>query len=374
MSSRVVVVTTGWGDESDERHLVIRQVAAALALGTTDPVVLHLGQQRPRSGDGAFDVIGIPATAPHRRRSRLLEAALRSGDIGTTAPAVVQQELVDLAGGVSNQLGSRLGALNPAIVVLAGYRAPIVTQTVNELGGRCRTVLVPLAGDDPFLSWPVFDPSFNAVRAVATATPAEQEAVATRPGGASHPCFVGFSLQVDRLARDTAPAGLDEEDFILALTMTSSDPTSHLELLGRYLHDQLPVVPMVIISSDYMLVTDRNGWEERPAPRARMDLWRLINRARVTVDLRPSGFLGREALESMMLGTPVVVRARGAAREHAEQGNGGLWWRSPRELVECVRTFEDNSIRGRLAEQGRSYAWRHFGDPDAFVRRVRSLA
>jgi glycosyltransferase involved in cell wall biosynthesis len=91
------------------------------------------------------------------------------------------------------------------------------------------------------------------------------------------------------------------------------------------------------------------------------------------VDVRPPGPLGREALESMMFGTPVIVPEGSAGAEHAAAGNGGLWYRDHGELLDAVRALTFGPLRVKLAASGRRYATAHHGDVPGFVDRVHDL-
>lgn len=67
--------------------------------------------------------------------------------------------------------------------------------------------------------------------------------------------------------------------------------------------------------------------------------------------------IGRESLESLLLGTPIVVPEGTVAAEHAELANGGLWYRDYHELFAAARALlADRSLRDALGEQGRSWA------------------
>jgi glycosyltransferase involved in cell wall biosynthesis len=96
-----------------------------------------------------------------------------------------------------------------------------------------------------------------------------------------------------------------------------------------------------------------------------------MRRATALVDPEPHRLLGREVVEAMLLGTAVVVTASGGAtREHADAGDGGLWYRSDVELDRCLELVADRRLRATLGRQGREYAERRYGNPDAFIRRV----
>jgi glycosyltransferase involved in cell wall biosynthesis len=106
----------------------------------------------------------------------------------------------------------------------------------------------------------------------------------------------------------------------------------------------------------------------------RTDVWGWMSRALAVLDPTPHRVIGCTALESMLLGVPVIVAANGDATvEHAEVGDGGLWFRTDEELVACVDRLREVPVRTGLGEQGRTYATSRFGDTEAYVERVTQL-
>jgi glycosyltransferase involved in cell wall biosynthesis len=97
-----------------------------------------------------------------------------------------------------------------------------------------------------------------------------------------------------------------------------------------------------------------------------------MTRAIAVLDWEERRILGRDVLEAMLNGIPVIVHeSGGASREHAEEGNGGVWFRTHAELGGCLRAISSQSLRERLGAQGRSYATARYGDPDSFMAEVR---
>jgi hypothetical protein len=101
----------------------------------------------------------------------------------------------------------------------------------------------------------------------------------------------------------------------------------------------------------------------------RTDLWRLLAHAHLTVDLAPGPIIGRECIESLRFGTPVVVPAGTAAAAHAAAG-GGLTYAGYAELLDCVDRLSARVVRDRTGDVGRRYADSQYGNPAAFVSRV----
>ena len=94
-------------------------------------------------------------------------------------------------------------------------------------------------------------------------------------------------------------------------------------------------------------VSDRAKVREVPVGPSRANLWKLLSHAEVCLDLRPQGILGRETLESLLLGTPVVVPEGTVAAEHAERSDGGLWYRDYGEMFDAAKAILDDASCGR---------------------------
>jgi hypothetical protein len=100
----------------------------------------------------------------------------------------------------------------------------------------------------------------------------------------------------------------------------------------------------------------------------RTDLWRLLAHARVTVDLCPGRILGRECIEALRFGTPIVVPANSVAAEHTRSG-GGRTYHDVAGLLEAVDHFVDDSTRENASRRGLQYA-DFYADPHASVGQI----
>jgi glycosyltransferase involved in cell wall biosynthesis len=83
-----------------------------------------------------------------------------------------------------------------------------------------------------------------------------------------------------------------------------------------------------------------------------------------TVVVCPSPFesLSLLALESLSVGTPVLVNARSNVLvEHAIRSNGGLWYADRDEFVEALKLLvADEPLRRALGRNGREYVRRRY--------------
>ena len=83
--------------------------------------------------------------------------------------------------------------------------------------------------------------------------------------------------------------------------------------------------------------------------------------AEVTLAPGPDDLLAQPVLESLAVGTPVLVSARNeAAVEHCRRANAGLYYATREEFVESLRLMmTDTRLRELLGENGRQYIRQH---------------
>jgi hypothetical protein len=104
---------------------------------------------------------------------------------------------------------------------------------------------------------------------------------------------------------------------------------------------------------------------------SRTDLWRLVAHARVMVDLRPGPIIGRECVEALRFGTPIVVPARSVAAEHAQSG-GGRTYDDVGGLLEAVGPFLHEPTGAGASRRGLEYV-AFYSDPGASVDQMARL-
>ena len=140
------------------------------------------------------------------------------------------------------------------------------------------------------------------------------------------------------------------------------------------LRSSLPGISVAEVDGTRWRIADAENTVELPVNPTRVNLWRLMAHGLATIDLRPPGPFGREAIESMLLATPVVVPDESAAMEHVAAASGGLWYRDAGELLDAVRIIVgDDGLRHQLGQQGQAYAIAHHGDMADFVTRTDDL-
>jgi hypothetical protein len=106
---------------------------------------------------------------------------------------------------------------------------------------------------------------------------------------------------------------------------------------------------------------------------SRVNLWRLMSHAIATVDLRPGNLLGREVIESLLVGTPVLVPSGSWMRTLVEESGGGSAFASEDELIDQLARLEPPARHRQVADVGREWAQRKHGDHARFVAELTAV-
>jgi glycosyltransferase involved in cell wall biosynthesis len=89
------------------------------------------------------------------------------------------------------------------------------------------------------------------------------------------------------------------------------------------------------------------------------------------VDLHPGPIIGRECIEALRFGTPIVVPANSVAAEHAD-GGGGRTYDDVGGLLEAVDSYLHEPTRASASRRGLEYA-AFYADPHASVDQMARL-
>ena len=385
---RIAFVAACWGDPWSEEQIFARRVAGALGSRSEVELLLAGHDSWPDPADGAFTVRKFAAEAenPHRFR-RLSRFTVDSAGahealscscahdllerVARSVPQSLQFELARARGGHSPELYAYLRDNPYDLVVLVGL-SPVLVFGLKSLPDDRRIALIPgRAGDRS--SWlPVYDEAFRRADAILVPTARERKLVARRAGmDDGRAVNVGFALRVSSLSAETEPVlGVDAPYLLVVGDWASSRGLNGFLRQAGLLGHERPEIGLVFAGRRHDLLR-RAGRVTAYGTELRADLWRWMSRALAVVDLEPERSLGRDVLEAFLYGVPVLVRADGgAAREHAEDGNGGLWYRNYDEFELAISQLASDEIGPTLGSQGREYALREYGDPESFRRRV----
>lgn len=370
----VAIVTAHWGDGNEEAVATTRLVAGALARRAHVEVV-HLvdaGLAGPPIADSVFRVHREPLAGARRLAAGVVQAAVAAA--GATALPAAATAVLERDEGTVPGLGRVLDRLRPDSVVLAGRHQPIETALLGRRGrrGAPRVVALPFTSSPAALTTRPLAAVLERADVIACLHPGEEAALASL--GHERVVALDLALPLNRAAVDNPLFGVR---FFgrYALLLRSFPPGG--ARLARSLTHELAIrtlgVSAAEVDGDRWRVSDREGTLLLPVTPTRINLWRLMAHAAVTIDLRPPGPLGREALESMALGTPAVVPEQSAAMAQVKAASGGLWYRDAGELLDGARALLDTGIGPRLGAQGAAYAARHHGRMDDFVARLGAL-
>ena len=390
--TRVVIVTARWGDSYGESGAVIRLIAGALsARAQVEVVSLRTSTVSPKRDasssdrrDSVFVVHELDATTAGREHAGVLRAALAVGD-QSRLPEISGPRLAELYGGRAEGLDELIASLRPDSVLLAGPETWWLPELVSAATPRARLVSVPLLGEDPLGDLAPLVPLVTDVDAVGVLSLREAGVVARRLEAHASPTRsqlpevteLDVAFAVNRPAASQLMVGMSHFGrFVVLLTgFPHGSPAAPRSPGHDYVRELLGPIAVAEVALDRWRVSDQDKEREVPVGPSRANLWKLLSHAAVCLDLRPQGVVGRETLESLLLGTPVVVPEGTVAAEHAERSNGGLWYRDYRELFDAARAIIDSpTLREGLCVSGRDWAEHVHGDQARFTEQVARIA
>jgi hypothetical protein len=211
---------------------------------------------------------------------------------------------------------------------------------------------------------------------VGTVHPGEKDRlVGVAPDGAADIVPVDLAIGVNRHATADPLVGVAAygEYVLVVRRFPAGGPRLLRAVDAEMLPPILPGVSVAEVDGETWRICNDHDTAVLPVNPSHVNFARLVARARATIDVRPPGSVGVIAIESMLLGVPVVVPDDSAAQAHVAAANGGLWYRDVGELFDAVRVLVRTPIGARLAAQGRAYAQAKHGDNDAFVARTAAL-
>lgn len=386
-SLHVAVVTSHY-DDSSEESLIARRIAGAVACGSDVDILVAQGPETSTDVKGAFRVHRFSALGVTRRRKEALWEAIlgESASIDLACdcnkqfiselnnlPAFLKGELVRSEGGHSNQLYEYLSSSSYDAVVFVGYKPASTCFGIQHLPRRTRVIVAAMASDDPLLDLDIYDAVFHEAECFLVMSETERDLLYRRLSDTSTSIRnIAFALRVNKLAADTVPVGFDNDLFLLiSQDWEVSEATTSLMHLGALVSTDFSRKVKLMVVGRGWSNPQSAPWMKFHEPLSRSDLWRWMSRALAVIDPQPRRILGREVLEAMMYGIPVLVREDGGAtREHAEVGNGGLWYKNYSQLRLAIDALITESTRSTLGAQGKKYAQRLYGDPGRFIEQI----
>jgi glycosyltransferase involved in cell wall biosynthesis len=191
--------------------------------------------------------------------------------------------------------------------------------------------------------------------------------IATRRPDPGRVAVLDFLVGVNPVALTTEPHDFERQSYVVVTADWNSVPSiERLELLASRLAEINPRLQLRLVGPGAQRFSSLGV----RLTASRLDVWRWVSRSLCIFEPRHRLLLGQSVLEALLFGIPVVVHAGGgAAREHADLGDGGLWYRTDDEFLAAVNALLDDDLHKALGEQGRRYA-EAFTDTDRFIKTV----
>ncbi|HVB04705.1 MAG TPA: hypothetical protein VNF07_00430 [Acidimicrobiales bacterium] len=362
---RVALVTEHWGAAPSEAVTVTRLLAGALARSASVEVV-HLthAPRRPAGGrDSVFGLHELPVTSERHLHEALVRTALaRAGRPLSPALEAVAAPFATVEG-----LAGTLAAIAPDAIVLTGHEAPLDPADLEATG--VPLTFVPILGDLGRIGEQRIARLVDGASRVLSVNPAEEEALRARyPARSGAIVPLELALPLNRAATGHMLFGVHWFGRYVLL-IRSFPPGGHryARSVTRELLSSLLGVSVAEVDGERFTISDRDNAVDLPVNPTRVNLWRLMAHAAVTIDARPAGPFGQEAIESLLLGTPVVVPAGSAAHAVARASGGGLSYVEPGDLVDAARSLLRPGAGEEAGAAGRSWAETTHGDAERFV-------
>lgn len=385
----VAVVTTHWcadtDVEPDEPAMVARLVAGALSRQAAVSVVHLVSATDVRHPEVGADSVFTRYTVPVRGASPGATAVVRAA-LGATGapPASATGALFERLAGRAPGVPALLDRLAPDAVLLIGHRQPWDVATLGAARRSPGTAVatrrhaplwvIPLLEDPGMVGLPHLGRLLALADVIGAVHPGEERALRAAPRP-PHGDVVALDVAIPVSPPGRWLFGIEPGERYVAVLRSLGGrehrpvrPVSS-EVLGR----ALGAVALVEVDGEEWWCSRGGNRALLPVRPSRVNLWRLMEHALATIDVRSQGPFGREAVESMLLGTPVLVPQPGAAMEHARAASGGLWFRGVAELLDAAGVLVDDQVGRRLGAQGAAYASVHHGDAGGFVERVARL-
>jgi hypothetical protein len=302
-----LVLSRHWHDTNSEISFVIRSLAgAASRLGRI--TVCTPGAPGPASPDGGFDIIAIGT--------------------GITAPWPA-----------------------PEVVAWPVAAEPFSVIIVDESDDSCRAMLRHHCANPGIY---VADPSEHTGGA---------HDLTDGPAPVRIPPAVGIHVPVSPLARLHRHTGLGFTGYLLVLSdRVGQDDADTPPPMAAWLTARYFDAYVVVIEDAWASVWKGRSLRGRISVETRTDLQRLIAHARILIDLAPGTVVARECIESLRLGTPILVPEGSAAEVHARIG-GMSFADMPDCLAQAKQLMADDVLRSVRAA-GQAYADSTFGQSE----------
>ncbi len=381
VKKKVAIVTCHWGYDNDDRSAAIRLIAGAASRDFII-VIIHLkedGTNYKIYQDSIFQIHEIPVTGRYSMRSDLIKVALASYDNGQRIPRVATEAIRSYQG-QALFMGDALAQIAPDIIVLGGLEQPYdpseldwIARSGGTFDRNIQILTIPLLNQ---LKTKLSEEQLALLdlsETIITTSPGEEKLLSSLFPNKTTPLHMVFNI--NRHAAKNMLFGVRYFDKYVLLLRSFPPETQRFErsLTHEVLRTAIAPLSVAEVDNEYWRISDDQNTLKLPVSASRVNLWRLMAHAQLTIDLRPPRPLGREAVESMLLGTPVIAHQDSIAYEHVKAANGGLWYENYEELVRVIRAALDENLHNQLKQSALDYANYYHGDSEKFIKAVSAL-
>jgi hypothetical protein len=263
------------------------------------------------------------------------------------------------------------------VLVVGGLQQAWPAVVIEDLSHRPRTVVLPLMGDDSRIGLPGYRDFIYRADVVCAISGPERERILAIDELMRVPEVreVPIAFPVNARAAAERVAGLSRFDHYVLFLRGFPRGTVPYSLVPDYARVRRTLNDAGIADvSHEAWRTFGEGFEyEVAVSPSRVNLWRLMSHAIATVDLRPGNLLGREVIESLLVGTPVLVPSGSWMRTLVEESGGGSAFASEDELIDQLARLEPPARHRQVADVGREWAQRKHGDHARFVAELTAV-
>lgn len=377
--SKVAVVLNAAAELDEEEQLVARRIAGVL---TGAGAELFIGGPAGsgwevglagRRFDEAYPSRALRRASLESTMSNVGRSPCGCGPPGIAqSSGVIENAWLESAGGGSTALEQAIRDGDYRRVVIAGLTSELSVSLIEHLGSKA--VVIPLR--TPRLA--NFPRTTRSLASAGSVLMVRSRESSDAGYAGDNLRFIGFALRAGLNAPVDPPHGVPPNPFVLVIGRWSH-PVLGARLrrraarLAREIHAR-STTKVVLLTEEFI----RPGmWPvelEVRAAGSRRDLWRWMTYASVVIDLDRWRYFGRDAVEAMMCGTPVLVPENSAAHDHVSVCGGGFWSRNQSDLVQMVDTLvRDDRLRLRMSQYTKERA-RSLFELEPFEERLMSAA
>ncbi len=377
MKRKIAVITCHWGDDNDDRASAMRLISGAASRNFSVDII-HLNEnisQYEIVKDSIFQVHRLPVVDRNSLRSDLIKVALASYDQGRKIPEVAAESITAYRG-KAHFVSEALDNIAPDIILLGGLAQPYDICKLDDgavTHKPAKIIALPLMNE---LTTEFTESQLKFLkRADEIISLSHGEENLLKSYFPSKVSSLHIAFNINRHAAKNMLFGVRYFNKYVLLIRSFPPGTQRFSrsLTHEVLKTAIDPFSVAEVDNEQWRISDDQNTLKLPVSASRVNLWRLMAHAKLTIDLRPPRPLGREAIESMLLGTPVIAHKDSIAYEHVKAASGGLWYSDYNDLIQTIRIALDPEINANLKKSAAEYSKFHHGDSTKFIEEIKDL-